>query len=275
MVLLVTHTASTWPKITQNSSWNCQWSRRFNSNTFNIFLISSVWKAFWNEIVQKSFVLALCIVFSCEFYSIEIKIDQYFHCILNYVMLSDFINILWCIFKFDQLDLACLFWSSETLWVFDWYISHQYFKNQEVVFKIQYHKILSPDFKIGQLYLINTTRNLAKNIYQMIEHKVCDSSTETPIRKDTPAQEGKQAGVLIGRSGLLENIKLPLSTQNSWLQDYHNPQLSNDFNKPSGLKINWTGNCFFKLPIQEFCNVWSQQILHVHVSHLRGKKSVL
>lgn len=76
------------------------------------------------------------------------------------------------------------------------------------------------------------------------------------IRKDTPAQEGKQAGVLIGRSGLLENIKLPLSTQNSWLQDYHNPQLSNDFNKPSGLKINWTGNCFFKLPIQEFCSVW-------------------
>lgn len=117
VVLLVTHTASTWPKITQNSSWNCQWSRRFNSNTFNIFLISSVWKAFWNEIVQKSFVLALCIVFSCEFYSIEIKIDQYFHCILNYVMLSDFINILWCIFKFDQLDLACLFWSSEPVYI--------------------------------------------------------------------------------------------------------------------------------------------------------------
>lgn len=192
MVLLVTHTASTWPKITQNSSWNCQWSRRFNSNTFNIFLISSVWKAFWNEIVQKSFVLALCIVFSCEFYSIEIKIDQYFHCILNYVMLSDFINILWCIFKFDQLDLACLFWSSETLWVFDWYISHQYFKNQEVVFKIQYHKILSPDFKIGQLYLINTTRNLAKNIYQMIEHKVCDSSTETRLGK-IPQHRKKRA----------------------------------------------------------------------------------
>lgn len=50
-------------------------------------------------------------------------------------------------------------------------------------FKIQYHKILSPDFKIGQLYLINTRRNLAKNIYQMIEHKVCDSSTETRLGK--------------------------------------------------------------------------------------------
>lgn len=204
MVLLVTHTASTWPKITQNSSWNCQWSRRFNSNTFNIFLISSVWKAFWNEIVQKSFVLALCIVFSCEFYSIEIKIDQYFHCILNYVMLSDFINILWCIFKFDQLDLACLFWSSEKLWVFDWYISHQYFKNQEVVFKIQYHKILSPDFKIGQLYLINTRRNLAKNIYQMIEHKVCDSSTETRLGKIPQHRKANRQVFWLEEAGFLK-----------------------------------------------------------------------
>lgn len=204
MVLLVTHTASTWPKITQNSSWNCQWSRRFNSNTFNIFLISSVWKAFWNEIVQKSFVLALCIVFSCEFYSIEIKIDQYFHCILNYVMLSDFINILWCIFKFDQLDLACLFWSSETLWVFDWHISHQYFKNQEVVFKIQYHKILSPDFKIGQLYLINTRRNLAKNIYQMIEHKVCDSSTETRLGKIPQHRKANRQVFWLEEAGFLK-----------------------------------------------------------------------
>lgn len=168
------------------------------------FLISSVWKAFWNEIVQKSFVPALCIVFSCEFYSIEIKIDQYFHCILNYVMLSDFINILWCIFKFDQLDLACLFWSSETLWVFDWYISHQYFKNQEVVFKIQYHKILSPDFKIGQLYLINTTRNLAKNIYQMIEHKVCDSSTETRLGKIPQHRKANRQVFRLEEAGFLK-----------------------------------------------------------------------
>lgn len=126
----------------------------------------------------------------------EKKVKACFHCDLKLCHVKWFYQYLWCIFKFDQLDLACKFKSSKLFRVY--YISHeyQYLKTHKMgisrfcIIKFVLFTVLQNRSIISHKY----QRNLPQNIYQMIENRVCDSSRETWLGKIPQHRKREQAG---------------------------------------------------------------------------------